>query len=179
MKKYLLLLFVLFSSMVNAQETFVYKWDIGGSFGVGGATKGEIGFMSQFELGFNRRVPESRWRWGVAAGIRNPGTAAYWTDEESSELQYYSYAYLLGSADYAIRSFNDISLFAHGGIAPCLESDIYGYESGLSEYNFSGFAQLGVGIELLGIIRMTLTGYKALNNDSGLLFSLGLYFGKR
>ena len=179
MKKALMIcavMFTLAAMTANAQETFCHKWDVGLSMGFGMAKNDE--FRMNAELGYSRRIGESKWRWGIAAGIMNPGIVDYDYGNEATEdfFRYHSYQYLLGYVDYAVLAGKEVALYLHGGIAPCQQRDLYQYHH---EDIFSALTQFGIGMDAGGYVRMSLMGFAAFSGEVGGLLSIGFFFGKR
>ena len=78
MNKRLVLLSCFLLVSVAAYAQYPYKWQIGGTMGMGGTiyTDGGDPTMSM-TIGFNKAVQNTKWRWSIEAGIMNQGIVDY------------------------------------------------------------------------------------------------------
>ncbi len=162
---------------VSAQNTFPHKWNIGESMGMGFSDASSGAGLLGFDVTFSHNIGETRWRWGVAAGMLMPAVMDYDVDETATEEEFLfsGYMYLLGYADYALSAGEKSAFYLHGGLAPCWQNDKWTQHN---EKKWSAMAQLGVGMDF-GYVRMAFTGFASIYGDIGAFLSVGLYFGKK
>ena len=160
----------------SAQNAFPHKWNLGESMGVGFGGSSDMGLLS-FDATFSHNIGETRWRWGVAAGMLLPAVMDYEIEETATEEEFLfsSYMYLLGYADYALSADGNSALYLHGGVAPCYQIDKWELHN---EKKMSAMTQVGIGMDF-GHVRMAVTYYASIHGDMGAFLSFGLYFGKK
>lgn len=162
----------------QGQIAFKYKHEIDlSTIGVGGSNS-NAGFMMNYESGYSQRIDNTRWRWGIAAGLMNPGLMDFeWELIDENTLVYSNYLYLLGYADYALTSGKQTAWFLRGGIAPSFRRDIWKYHY---EDKAAALAQLGIGLDVWRLFRVSWTGFVTTSGEIGFLmsYSLGWRFGK-
>lgn len=175
-----LFLFLCSAISLNAQEkpSFKYKHEID-LYNIGaGASNSDAGFMMKSESGYSQRIDHTRWRWGIAAGLMNPGLMDFeWELIDENTLVYSSYLYLLGYADYALTSRKHTAWFLRGGIAPSFRRDIWKYHY---EDKAAALVQLGIGLDVGRWFRVSWNGFVTTSGEIGLLmsYSLGWRWGK-
>ncbi|MDT3357697.1 MAG: hypothetical protein LIR35_08990 [Bacteroidota bacterium] len=173
MKKVFLLVTLLFiCSSFSAWAQYPFKWSVGGAMGFGG---GSPSFTMGMNIGFDKVIKETRWRWGIDAGIMNQGIADYFfEDEEPDRFVRPNYEYIGGFVDYSVFSKNGWTIFARGGLAPAHRRDLYIWHS---EDKFTSLGVIGVGSDYYNG-RYTVTGYIDPRGSFICMVSFGLWFGK-
>lgn len=179
MKKLIILSLAImaFGTGLSAQNSFPHRWNIGESLGMGfSRSNDDVGLM-YFDLSFSHSIDNTKWRWGVAAGMLLPAVMDYKTVEQKTkdEFLFSSYLYLLGFADYALFAGDKTACYLHGGLAPCYQLDKWLQHV---EKKWSAMSQLGIGMDY-GHFRMGITAFVTIYGDVGGFFSCGFYFGKK
>ncbi|MBE6237634.1 MAG: hypothetical protein E7116_05710 [Bacteroidales bacterium] len=178
MNKRLVLLssFLLVSLAAYAQ--YPYKWQIGGTMGFGGTsyTGGGDPTMS-LTIGFNKAVQNTKWRWGVEAGIMNQGMVDYFFEDDAPDTFVRpNFEYVGAIADYSLFSnVEGLNIFARGGFAPAHQRDLYVYHS---EDRFTALGLIGVGADYY-FNKVMITGYISTSGIVTIQVSYGWWFGKR
>lgn len=177
MKRLLIVLLIVCCYLsVSAQPSFKYKREINAyHIGVG---MSNVNFMMNTESGYSQRIDNTRWRWGVSAGIMNPGLLDIeWEYLDENTKVYSSYIYLLGYADYALTSGKHTAWFLRGGIAPSLQTDVWKY---YHENKPSALAQFGIGLDVFRWFRVSWLGYVSMYGEVGyvMCYTLGWRWGK-
>lgn len=162
MNRFLIIVLFLFAAIeISAQTAFKYKREINAyHIGMG---MSNITFMMNLESGYSQRIDNTRWRWGVSAGIMNPGILDIeWEFVDENTMVYSDYCYLLGYADYALTSGKHTAWFLRGGIAPSLQTDVWKYHN---ENKPSALAQFGVGLDVGRWFRVSWMGYVSVYGE--------------
>ena len=137
---------------------------------------GDPDFTMSLTMGFNKAIKETKWRWGIDAGIMNQGLADYFFDEdEPDRFIRPNFEYVGGVVDYSIASKNHYAIFARGGLAPAHRSDLYiqHYED---KYTCLGI--IGIGVDYYWG-RFIINGYIDPRGYFVLMLSSRLWFGKK
>jgi len=167
---------LLLSSSFSLRAQYPYKWSVGGTMGFG-VTVGKSlpGFTMSATVGFNKAVKETKWRWGIDAGIMNQGVADYYFDEDDPDRFIRpNFEYIGGVVDYSIFSKNAFTLFARGGVAPAHRRDLYIRHF---EDKYTCLGLLGIGTDYYWG-RWIINGYVDPQGYCVLMLSFGLCFGK-
>lgn len=178
MNKRLFLVFItlFFAVEVSAQTAFKYKREIDTHhIGMG---LSNVTFMMNTESGYSQRIDNTRWRWGVSAGIMNPGMLDIeWELIDENTMVYSNYIYLLSYADYALTSGKNTAWFLRGGIAPAFQTDVWKYRH---ENKPSALAQFGIGLDIWRWFRVSWMGYVSIYGEVGyvMCYTLGWRWGK-
>ena len=136
---------------------------------------GTPNFTMSATIGFNRVIKETKWRWGIDAGIMNQGLAEYFFEEgEPDRFVRPNYEYVGGVLDYSIFSKNNFTVFARAGLAPAHRRDMYIWHS---EDKFTGLGIIGIGSDYY-FNRFIINGYVDPRGCFVLMFSYGMWFGK-
>lgn len=162
-------------SFVTAKAQYNYNWSLGGTMGMGvtGYSEGYT-FAMSLTIGFNQVINDTKWRWGIDAGIINQGIMDYLFDEYDEDFYIRpNFEYLAGVLDYSILSKGSIDVFARAAIAPAHQRDLFLYHS---EHHFTVLGIAGIGADI-GFNRFSITGYLSNKGIPSLLFSYGWYFG--
>ena len=131
MNKRLVLLSCFLLVSVAAYAQYPYKWQIGGTMGMGGTiyTDGGDPTMSM-TIGFNKAVQNTKWRWSIEAGIMNQGIVDYFFEDDAPDIFVRpNFEYVGVIADYSLFSKGEgFNIFARGGFAPAHQRDLYVYQ---------------------------------------------------
>ena len=178
MKKRLVLLSCFLLVSVAAYAQYPYKWQIGGTMGMGGTiyTDGGNPTMSM-TIGFNKAVQNTKWRWGIEAGIMNQGIVDYFFEDDAPDIFVRpNFEYVGVIADYSLFSKGEeFNIFARGGFAPAHQRDLYVYHS---EDRFTALGLIGVGADYYWS-KVMITGYISTSGIVTIQVSYGWWFGKR
>ncbi len=175
-KNLLIVPIILLLSSFSLWAQYPYRWSIGGTMGFGG-TMGynNPGFTMSATIGFNKAIKETKWRWGIDAGIMNQGIADYFFEEdEPDRFIRPNYEYVGGVVDYSVFSKNEFSVFARGGLAPAHRRDIYIWHY---EDKYTCLGLIGIGFDHY-ISRFLVHGYWDSRGHFALMLSYGWWFGK-
>lgn len=155
MNKRLVLLSCFLLVSVAAYAQYPYKWQIGGTMGMGGTiyTDGGDPTMSM-TIGFNKAVQNTKWRWSIEAGIMNQGIVDYFFEDDAPDIFVRpNFEYVGVIADYSLFSKGEgFNIFARGGFAPAHQRDLYVYHS---EDRFTALGLIGVGADYYKIRSIT------------------------
>lgn len=162
---------------LQSMAQFPYRWQIGGNMGIG-LTQYNLDDDApgmSLTLSYNRVIGDSRWRWGIEAGLINQGLVDYGFEENAPDsFVRPDYEYVGGFADYSIYSKNIFTLFARAGAAPALRTNMYVYHN---ENLITVLGIAGIGFDL-GPWRFNYNWYMENDMTLTMMFSLGLFFGK-
>lgn len=187
MKKLVLSLILSFAAFGFAMAQYPHKWSLGGSMGLGAAmySKEEGAGIMSVTMGFNRVVPNTRWRWGIDLGIMNQGLVDdNMQDKSPDRFLRPNYEYIGPVADYCLLSKGeDLALFVRGGVAPAHRTDQY---IAYFKDKFTVLGQLALGLDFpLKTCRfkipqrLMVSGYFDPRGVYVINFSYGWWFGKR
>ena len=178
MNKRLVLLSCFLLVSVAAYAQYPYKWQIGGTMGMGGTiyTDGGDPTMSM-TIGFNKAVQNTKWRWCIEAGIMNQGIVDYFFEDDAPDIFVRpNFEYVGVIADYSLFSKGEgFNIFARGGFAPAHQRDLYVYHS---EDRFTALGLIGVGADYYWS-KVMITGYISTSGIVTIQVSYGWWFGKR
>ena len=172
--------FMIFLLMVSfaAYGQYPYKWQIGGTMGMGGTiyTDGGDPTMSM-TIGFNKAVQNTKWRWSIEAGIMNQGIVDYFFEDDAPDIFVRpNFEYVGVIADYSLFSKGEaFSFFARGGIAPAHQGDVYLYHR---EEKFTALGIIGIGADC-GFSKLLISGYISPSGITTIQVGYGWWFGKR
>ena len=177
MKK-LLALLLCFLASLSAYAQSPYKWQVGGTMGMGATIYPGGGDPTMsMTIGFNKTVQNTKWRWSIEAGIMNQGMVDYFfEDDEPDRFVRPNFEYVGAIADYSLLSKGEgFNLFAKGGVAPAHQKDLYIYHS---EDRFTILGLIGLGADLYWH-KVMITGYISTSGIITIQVSYGWWFGKR
>ena len=133
------------------------------------------GFTMSVTIGFNKAIKETKWRWGIDAGIMNQGIADYFFEEdEPDRFIRPNYEYVGGVVDYSVFSKNEFTVFARGGLAPAQRRDMYIWHY---EDKYTCLGLVGIGLDSY-FNRFLVHGYLDPRGYFVLMLSYGWWFGK-
>lgn len=175
MRRLLFILVLFIVSIIETKAQFHYDWSIGVSMGLGHAEKKDGSTMAfGLTMDFNKVIQDTKWRWGVEAGIFSLGTGWHEEKEEDDYIRTV-FRYIGGIMDYSLCADGEIDIFTRVGIAPSCQIDYYVYHE---ERSFALLGLFGVGIDI-GFNRLMCTYYLSNQGIPTFLFTYGWHFGKR
>lgn len=181
MRRFALILSVLFCSVFSAQAQYPFRWDMGGTMGFGPMfIGGDPDFTMSATIGFEKVIRDTRWRWCIEGGIMNQGIADYFFEENEPEMFIRpNFEYVGALAHYSLFSgslMNDeFNIFLKAGLAPAHQRDMYIYHS---EDKFTLLGIVGIGSDF-EFSKFMISGYLNPQGVFILTFSYGWWFGKR